>query len=77
MGKAPSDYNDLKSKAGLSVVKKQVDAAIDAEKGIPYGPFIIKPAGVYMVKITKEGDSEELFFCSYLKPVGLARSVKG
>jgi len=41
MGKAPSDYNDLKNKAGLSVVKKQIDAAVDAEKGIPYSalPF--------------------------------------
>lgn len=77
MGKAPSDYNDLKNRAGLSVVKKQVDAAIDAEKGIPYGQFVIKSNGVHLTKTTKDGDSEEQFFCSHLKPVGLARSVKG
>ena len=77
MGKAPSDFNDLKGKAGLSVVKKQVDAVIDAEKGIPFGPFLVKPTGVFMTKFNKDGDAEELFFCSYLKPVGLARTIKG
>jgi putative DNA primase/helicase len=77
MGKAPSDYNDLKNKAGLAVVRKQVEAAIDAEKGIPFGPYLVKPNGVYLVKISKDGDEEQFFFCSYLKPVGLARSVKG
>ena len=80
MGKAPSDFsdfNDLAATKGTAAVKQQIAAVVDAEKGIPFNPFLIKPNGVYLTKITKEGDTEELFFCSYLKPVGLARSVKG
>ncbi len=77
MGKAPSDFNDLAATKGTTAVKQQIAAVVDAEKGIPFNPFLIKPNGVYLTKITKEGDTEELFFCSYLKPLGLARSVKG
>jgi len=78
MGKGPSDYNDLavlggKDK-GLSLVKNAVQAAVDAEKGIPYGPFLVKPNGVYW---NKKDDEEPVFFSSYIKPVGLARTVKG
>jgi putative DNA primase/helicase len=74
MGKSPSDFNDLQKSKGLHVVKKAVEAAIDAEKGIPYGPFLIKPNGVYWIK--KE-DEDPVRFCSPLNPIGLARSVKG
>jgi putative DNA primase/helicase len=73
VSKEPSDFNDLQKKRGLSVVKQQVDAALDAEKGTPYGPFRVTPKGVFWTR--KEDD--EIFFCSPLSPVGLARSTKG
>lgn len=73
MSKEPSDFNDLQKKRGLRVVKKQVDAALDAEKGTPYGPFRVTPKGVFWTR--KEDD--EILFCSPLSPVGLARSAKG
>jgi putative DNA primase/helicase len=74
MSKQPSDFNDLGKNGGLSLVKKQVVAAIDAEKGIPYGQFTIKPNGVYW---TKSEDADPIYFCSYIKPVGLASTVRG
>jgi putative DNA primase/helicase len=75
VSKAPSDFNDLGKKGGLAVVKKQIVAAVDAEKGIPYGQFLIKPNAVYMA--AKDENAEPLFFSSYIKPIGLARTVKG
>lgn len=74
MTKPPSDFNDLGKAKGLKLVKKVVETAVDAEKGTPYGQFLVKPAGVYWIK--KE-DEDPVFFCSYLTPVGLARSTKG
>ena len=74
------DFNDLAVKSGaggkpnLALVKKQVDAAVDSAKGIPFGQFLIKPKGVYLIK---KDDEEPLFFCSPIKPVGLARTVRG
>jgi putative DNA primase/helicase len=74
VSKEPSDFNDLKKTKGLRVVKKQVDAVIDAEKGVRYGVFTVKPHGVYW---TRKEDEDPAFFCSPLSPVGLARSTKG
>lgn len=74
------DFNDKAVKSGkggkpnLSVVKKQVDAAVDAAKGIPFGQFLIKPKGVFFIKKDEE---EPLFFCSWLKPLALARTIRG
>lgn len=74
MSKGPSDFNDLKQSKGLRVVKKQVDSAIDADKGTPYGPFLVRPNGVYW---RRKDDEEPVYFCSPLQPKGLARSIKG
>jgi hypothetical protein len=75
---ADSDFNDVAKKRGIEAVKKPVKAAIDAAKGLPFGQFIIKPDGVYMTTVDRDGKpKEEIFFCTYLSPVGLARNVKG
>ena len=74
------DFNDLAAKSGkagkpdLAVVKKRIDAAVDAEKGIPFGQFLIRPKGVFW---NRKDDEDPFFFCSYIKPVGLARTVHG
>lgn len=74
MSKAPSDWNDKAQEKGLHAVKAAVQNAVDAEKGIPYGPFLVKPQGVFW---NKKDDEDPLFFCSSIKPIGLARTVKG
>lgn len=72
-----SDFNDLASKKGLSLVKKEVDTAIDAEKGIPFGRFIVKADAVYLQVENKEGHVEEQYFCTKLEPKGIARTSGG
>ena len=56
MGKAPSDFNDLAATKGTTAVKQQIAAVVDAEKGIPFNPFLIKPNGVYLVVPEKVRD---------------------
>jgi len=65
------DFNDIAVKrGGLSVVKKKVDAAVDAvQKGVPFGQHLVKPTGVFMTKFNKDGEAEEQFFYSCLKPI--------
>lgn len=69
-----SDFNDLAAAEGLPAVKKAVNKAVAADKGIPFGAFIIKPDGVYSIK---GDDGEEVFFCTRLEPVGIARTGDG
>lgn len=73
-----TDWNDKAKKHGIEAVKKPVKAIIDAAKGKPFGNFTIKLDGVYFTPLDKDGKpKQEIFFCSYLSPVGLARNVKG
>ena len=75
---ADSDFNDIAKKRGIEAVKKPIKAAIDAAKGLPFGQFTIKPAGVFMTPVDRDGKPKpEIFFCTYLSPVGLARNTKG
>jgi len=75
---ADSDFNDVAKKRGIEAVKKPFKAAIDAAKGLPFGQFTVKPAGVFLTTVDRDGKpKEEIFFCTYLLPVGLARNVKG
>lgn len=74
---ADSDFNDVANKRGIEAVKKPVKAAIDAAKGLPFGQFTVKPAGVFLTPVDRDGKpKEEIFFCTYLLPVGLARDTK-
>ena len=74
-----SDFNDLaKATKGLKSVKAQVQNVVDAAKGTPFPPFIVKPHGVYL--FGKEGDDgqpEEKVMCSYLMPVGITTNPSG
>lgn len=73
-----SDFNDLAKVKGKLSVARKITTAIDAAKGVPFGQFTIKPAGVYLTTVDRDGKpKDEIFFCSYLAPVGLARNVKG
>ncbi len=69
-----TDHNDLAKKRGLRAVKKSVDSAIDAAKGLVFGFFTIMAAGVFW---KKSEDSDPVFFSSFIKPLALARSPKG
>lgn len=72
---ADSDFNDQKKRRGLKSVKRSVDSVVDADKAQgSYGPFQIKAGGVYWKKAE---DSDPVFFCSFLKPLGLARNTTG
>lgn len=68
-----TDHNDVAKKRGLQAVKKTVDSAIDAAKGQVFGPFEIRAGGVYW---RKDKETDPVFFCSFLRPLGLARSPK-
>lgn len=70
-----SDFNDLAAAVGLPAVKEAVNKAVAADKGIPYGAYLIKKDGVYWTP-PKE-DAEEVFFCSRLLPRGIARTLEG
>ncbi len=74
-----TDHNDVAKKRGLSAVKKTVESAIDAAKGQVFTPFEIRAGGVYWQPgAKKDGEPQEaIFFCSLLRPIGLARSPKG
>ncbi|MBW2185877.1 MAG: DUF927 domain-containing protein [Deltaproteobacteria bacterium] len=72
-----TDFNDLGASKGLSLVEKNVNKAIDSEKGTPYGRYIVKPNGVYMQVENKDDTVEEVYFCTRLSPVGIARSSSG
>ncbi|WP_321532551.1 DUF927 domain-containing protein [uncultured Desulfuromonas sp.] len=72
-----SDFNDLGKAKGLSLVKNKVDSAVKAEKGVPYGRYIVKLDGVYMQVENKDDTVEEVYFCTRLAPVGIARSSNG
>lgn len=71
-----TDHNDVAKKRGLSAVKKSVDSAIDAAKGVIFGAFLIMAGGVFWRK-SKDGETEDIFFSSYLKPLAICRDVKG
>lgn len=76
MGK-DSDFNDLAANKGLAPVKAKIDAVIDAEKGTPFGRYIVKPDAVYLQVEDKEGHIEENYFSTRLIPLGIARTSGG
>ena len=39
--------------------------------------YIVKPGGVFLIKEDKDGETEEHYFCTRLKPVGIARTARG
>ena len=68
------DFNDIATERGLAAVKEKVAPVIDAAKGVPYRPFTVKPDGVYETKTNhKTKESWEIWFCSPIAPVALAR----
>lgn len=69
-----TDHNDVAKKRGLQAVKKTVDSAIDAAKGLAFGAFLIMANGVFW---KKSKDEDPLFFSSYLKPLAICRDTKG
>lgn len=72
-----SDFNDLAAAEGLPAVKEAVKKAVAADKGIPFGAFMVKKDGVYWTPTSKQSEPEELFFCSRLAPRGIARTGDG
>jgi hypothetical protein len=74
-----TDHNDLAKKRGLKAVKKSVDSAIDAAKGQVFPPFEVRAGGVFWCPSPKKDgtEPEPMFFCSFIRPLGLARSPKG
>jgi len=72
-----TDFNDLAAGAGLPAVKEAVKKAIAAEHGTPYGAFTVKKDGVYYTATPRNGEPEEIFFCSRLAPLGIARTGDG
>lgn len=79
MSSEPSDFNDQKQKRGLKSVKRAVEGVIDADKGQVFGHFQVKAGCVTMTLSAKKEDAEPqtVFFSSYIKPLGLARTPKG
>ena len=73
-----SDFNDLaKSRGKLSVAKK-INFAIDADKGLPIGNFIIRPDGNYLITFDRDGKPKDpIPFSSPLAPQAVCRSNKG
>lgn len=71
-----TDHNDVAKRRGLKAVKKSVDSAIDAAKGLVFGTFLIMAGGVFLRK-AKDGEDQDIFFCSYLKPLAICRDSKG
>ena len=78
MGDNLPDFNDEVIAKGPQFVKVKTENCLDAAKGIPFAPFIVKPCGVFSPgKPDENGDSEDKLFCSYLMPVGMATDAKG
>jgi uncharacterized protein (DUF927 family) len=77
MSSKDSDFNDLASKKGLKAVKQKVTAAMDAKQGRPFGRYIVKDDGDYLLQTNKDDSTEEVFFCTRLEPLGIARTSGG
>lgn len=74
-----TDHNDLAQKRGLKAVKKSVESAIGVAKGQVFAPFEIRAGGVFWCQSPKKEGTEPdpIFFCSFIRPLGLARTPKG
>ncbi|PLX88408.1 MAG: hypothetical protein C0618_04390 [Desulfuromonas sp.] len=72
-----SDFNDLAQKKGLKAVKDNITHITDANKGRPFGRYIVKPDGVYQIVTYKDDTTEEVYFCTRLEPEGIARTTDG
>ncbi|PLY00665.1 MAG: hypothetical protein C0622_08415 [Desulfuromonas sp.] len=72
-----SDFNDLAQKKGLKAVKDNIKSVTDANKGRPFGHYIVKPDGVYQTITHKDDTTEEVYFCTRLEPEGIARTTDG
>lgn len=80
MPSEPSDFNDLAAKpGGKRRVAEQIGSIASADKAVAtFGPFEIRAAGVYWTPAAKKDDeAQAIFFCSFLRPLGLARTTKG
>ncbi len=73
-----TDFNDLATaNGGLAAVKEKIAPVIDAAKGKPFGRYIVKPDGVFQQITDKDGNLEEVYFCTRLEPLGIARTADG
>lgn len=75
-----SDFNDLAAKPdGKRRVAEQIGSVASAGKAlVVFGPFEIRAGGVYWTPAAKKDDEPQaVFFCSYIKPLGIARTAKG
>ncbi|MDY0185563.1 MAG: DUF927 domain-containing protein [Desulfuromonadaceae bacterium] len=70
------DFNDVAVERGLQAVKNQIGTLVDASKGKPFGSYIVKPDGVYK-QLEKDGVAEEIYFCTRIEPLGIARTING
>lgn len=75
MSKQPTDFNDVVQVAGkkkLPAIKKQFESAVDAAKGVKFGPFLFGPRGVF-----RDKDEETVQVCSPLRPIALTHPAPG
>ncbi|MDK9716831.1 MAG: DUF927 domain-containing protein [Trichlorobacter sp.] len=75
-----SDFNDLAAKPdGKRRVAEQIGSVASAGKAlVVFGPFETRAGGVYWTPAAKKDDeAQAVFFCSYIKPLGIARTAKG
>lgn len=75
-----SDFNDLAATpGGKRRVADQIGSVANADKAVVvFGPFEIRAGGVYWAPAAKKDDEPQaIFFCSYVKPLGIARTAKG
>lgn len=80
MSSEPSDFNDLAATpGGKRRVADQIGSVASAEKAlVVFGPFEIRAGGVYWTPAAKNDDEPQaVFFCSYIKPLGIARTARG
>lgn len=80
MSSEPSDFNDLAAKPdGKRRVADQIKSVISTSTALSvFGPFEIRAGGVYWTPAAKKDDEPQpVFFCSYIKPLGIARTSKG
>ncbi|BET58105.1 DUF927 domain-containing protein [Geobacter sp. 60473] len=75
MSKQPTDFNDVVQVAGkktLPAIKKQFESAVDANKGVKFGPFLFGPRGVF-----RDKDEDTVQVCSPLRPIALTHPAPG
>lgn len=80
MSSEKTDFNDLAAAPdGKRRVAEQIGSVACADKAVAtFAPFEIRAGGVYWTPAAKKEDEPQaLFFCSYIKPLGIARTARG